>query len=290
MIRSFAAASAVSLLAACGPSSPAFEIDNPTDAPVQVTIDGKTLEVAAGASTALELDAGPHTLATARTGEVRISVCGAERGTLINPTLSDYVLAREIYVADASKLRNFGAVTATVQLGDATYEGPFEQVTGLFIDRTWDFGVREAFPGQQTVARIPENGGKISTKLFTPQAFIDYVETADDRQGAFAQRHPGGDVQPARALETAPAELPPLPPAFEPHSAPLRESYAQRLQVQDAADCEAVRKRSHEALMAITGATAMLHVDQSPEDNQAYNDVIHRYGRLMGAGALVLPR
>ncbi|MEN5118421.1 hypothetical protein ABE488_13970 [Luteimonas sp. TWI662] len=290
MIRSFATASAVLLLAACSPSTPSFEIDNPTDAPVQVTIDGKTHEVAPGASAALELDAGPHTLRAERTGEVRISVCGAERGTLINPTLSDYVLAREIYVADASKLRNFGAAIATVELGDAVYEGPFEQYTGLFIDRSWDFGVREAFPKQQTVARIPENGGKISTKLFTPQAFIDYIEDASDRQGEFARLHPGGYTQPARALETAPAELPPLPQAFEPHAAPLRQAYAQRLQVNDAADCEAVRKRSHEALMAVTGATAMLHVDQSPQDNQAYNDFIDLYGRLMGAGALVLPR
>ena len=85
-------------------------------------------------------------------GDVRFIVYIDGRGGLINPTLSEYVIAREVYVTDESKLKNFGVGNHGIELGGVNFEGPFEKSHALFIDKTWTYGVREPFPKEKVVA------------------------------------------------------------------------------------------------------------------------------------------
>jgi len=124
-------------LAACSPSKIEFQIDNPTDAPLALSIDGQDVPVAAHGSRPISLAIGEHRLHTDALGDVRFIVYVDGRGGLINPTLSEYVIAREVYVTDESKLKNFGVGNNGIELGGVSFEGPFEKRHDLFIDKTW---------------------------------------------------------------------------------------------------------------------------------------------------------
>ncbi|HDS0951528.1 TPA: hypothetical protein QDZ34_004119 [Stenotrophomonas maltophilia] len=275
-------------LAACS-SKIDFEIDNPTDAPLAISIDGKDLPVAAHASRPVSLAPGEHRLHTDRLGDVRFIVYERGRGGLINPTLSEYVTAREIYVTGEDKLKNFGTSGLGIEVGGVEFKGPFDKFHGLFIDKTWNFGVREPFPQEQIVAHVDSSGGKISTKIFTAPDFITYVEEGMGEPGAFTREQPAGYVAPVYTLEPAPATLPALDPAFEAHAGPMRDLYARWLKATTAAEQKALRKEDFQASMAFTQATATLGSTLPVAANQAYNDFVTVRSTEMARSALVLP-
>lgn len=275
-------------LAACS-SKVDFEIDNPTATPLAISIDGKDLPVAPNASRPVSLAPGEHTLHTERLGDVRFNVYVDSRGGLINPTLSEYVTAREIYVTGEDKLKNFGASGLGIEIGGVAFKGPFDKFHGLFIDKTWNFGVREPFPQEQIVAHVDSSGGKISTKIFTAPDFITYVEEGMGEPGAFKREQPAGYVAPVYTLEPAPAALPALDPAFEAHAGPLRDLYARWLKASTAAEQKALRKEDFQASMAFTQATATLGSKLPVAANQAYNDFVTLRSTEMARSAVVLP-
>lgn len=266
-----------------------FLVDNPGATPLTLSIDGKDIAVAANASTPVELSPGEHRLRSDRLGEVRFIVYARGKGGLINPTLSDYVIASEVYVTDESKLKNFGPAHRRIDLDGVQIEGPFEQTHALFIDKSWTFGVREPFPEVQTVAHVDSSGGRINTKIFTAADFIAYVEQNSGEPGAYARQKPGGYVQPAHALETAPAQLPPLHPDYEAHAAAMRDTYARYLKATRADQQLALQKEAMQAQIDFTNATVMLAHKLPTEANEAYNDFVHTRGRLMGSSVLVVP-
>lgn len=275
-------------LSACS-SKVDFEIDNPTNAPLAISIDGKDLPVAANASRAVSLAPGKHRLHSERLGEVRFIVYADGRGGLINPTLSEYVTAREIYVTGEDKLKNFGSSGLGMELGGVQFKGPYEKHHGLFIDKSWNFGVRQPFPEEQIVAHVDASGGKISTKVFTAPDFIDYVEQSMGEPGAFKREQPAGYIAPAHSLEPAPSTLPALDPAFEAHAGPMRDLYARWLKASTASEQKALRKEDFKASMAFTQATMTLGAKLPVAANEAYNDFVTTRSTLMAQSALVLP-
>ncbi|WP_367381810.1 hypothetical protein [Stenotrophomonas cyclobalanopsidis] len=279
---------AVMALAACS-SKVDFEIDNPTATPLAISIDGKDLPVAPNASRPVSLAPGEHTLHTERLGDVRFIVYVDSRGGLINPTLSEYVTAREIYVTGEDKLKNFGASGLGIEIGGVAFKGPFDKFHGLFIDKTWNFGVREPFPQEQIVAHVDSSGGKISTKIFTAPDFITYVEEGMGEPGAFKREQPAGYLAPVYTLQPAPASLPALDPAFEAHAGPLRDLYARWLKASTSAEQKALRKEDFQASMAFTQATATLGSKLPVAANQAYNDFVTARSTEMARSAVVLP-
>lgn len=279
---------AVMALAACS-SKVDFEIDNPTATPLAISIDGKDLPVAPNASRPVSLAPGEHTLHTERLGDVRFIVYVDSRGGLINPTLSEYVTAREIYVTGEDKLKNFGASGLGIEIGGVAFKGPFDKFHGLFIDKTWNFGVREPFPQEQIVAHVDSSGGRISTKIFTAPDFITYVEEGMGEPGAFKREQPAGYVAPVYTLEPAPASLPALDPVFEAHAGPLRDLYARWLKASTSAEQKALRKEDFQASMAFTQATATLGSKLPVAANQAYNDFVTVRSTEMARSAVVLP-
>ncbi|MCW0402600.1 hypothetical protein [Xanthomonas sacchari] len=282
----FAAALA---LAACSSSKVDFQIDNPTAAPLSITLDGKTLQVPAQQAQPVTLAAGEHHLRSERLGDVRFIVYADTRGGLINPTLSEYVTANAIYLTGPDKAKNFGSINARIELNGVTFEGPFKQTHDLFIDKDWTFGVREPFPDEQVVAHVDASGGKIDRKIFTAPDFIAYVETGMGQPGAFERARPGRYVTPRFALEKAPATLPPLDPAYEAHAGALRALYARHLRATSADAQRALRKEAFQAQMAFTTATATLGASLPPSANEAYNTFVHAFGELTGRSALVVP-
>ncbi|WP_369937508.1 hypothetical protein [Xanthomonas tesorieronis] len=274
------------LLGGCGEAKQRFVVDNPTAAPLRIVVDDQAYDVAADASTALDLAPGAHRLRTAALGEVPFIVYAGGKGGLINPTLSDYVIGREIYVTDASKLKNFGTVEDTLTLQGVTVRGPFEARHALFIGKQWDYGLREAFP-ERTVAYVADRGGNIKSKLFGPAEFIAYYEAVSGQPGYFAQHRAPGWQPPPRASEIAPAALPPLAPAFEAHAAPLRQLHARYLRASDPAQQRQLQKDYFQAMLQFTAATATLGADLGPEANQARNDFVLQLGQTFGSPALI---
>ncbi|WP_369038450.1 hypothetical protein [Stenotrophomonas maltophilia] len=274
-------------LAACS-SKVDFEIDNPTDTPLAISIDGKDMPVAAKASRPVSLAPGEHRLHTDALGDVRFIVYADSRGGLINPTLSEYITAREIYVTGEDKLKNFGVSGLGIDVGGVEFKGPFDKFHGLFIDKTWNFGVREPFPDEQVVAHVDSTGGRISTKIFTAPEFITYIEAGMGEPGAYKREQPAGYVAPRYTLQPAPA-LPALDPAFEAHAGQVRDIYARWLKATTASEQKALRKEDVQAQMAFTRATMTLGAKLPVAANQAYNDFVTIRSTEMARSALVLP-
>ncbi len=288
MKRLFAPFLFAALLAGCQSPSQEFLIDNPTDAALTLSIDGTDYQVPAHNAVPVTLPPGEHTLRSARLGEVRVIVYADRKAGLINPTLSDYVLANEIYVTGEDKLKNFGAINARIDLDGVTFEGPFSKTHDLFIDKTWTFGVREPFPEVQTVAHVSDNGGRISTKIFTPTDFIAYVEQGMGEPGAYQRENPKGFQQATHTLETAPQQLPALAPAFEQHAGPLRSLYARHLQATSADTQKALDKEAFNAQMAFTSATAQAMGQNMGKAMEGYNQFVSDFGQLRGRSALIV--
>ena len=175
-----------------------------------------------------------------------------------------------------------------IELGGVEFKGPFEKHHGLFIDKTWNFGVREPFPEEQVVAHVDSTGGRISTKIFTAPEFITYIEASMGEPGAYKREQPAGYVAPAYTLEPAPA-LPALDPAFEAHAGPMRDIYARWLKATTASEQKALRKEDFQAQMAFTQATMTLGAKLPVAANQAYNDFVTIRSTEMARSALVLP-
>lgn len=275
------------LLVGCGESLD-YSIDNPTDSAISLEIDGTRHEIPAHTAKDVSLAPGEHSLRSDTLGELKVIVYVGREGGLINPTLSDYVIANEIYVSDASKLKNFGAMRNTIQLEGVPFEGAFQQSHALFIDKAWRFGVQENFPDSVT-EHVPDNGGNIFSKIFTAKDFIAYYEQRNEVPGYFEQNRPTpAPTALPRKAEPAPA-LPTLSAEYKPHSRGLREVHGQYLKATDASEQKALQKAYFDAQMAYTQATALLGSKASPEANQQANLFVLTLGQVMGASALVAP-
>lgn len=270
------------LLSACGESSQTFVLDNPTDAPITLSLDGQKHEIPANNSSELELAPGAHTLSNEKLGEVRFIVYAGGKGALINPTLSDYIIANQVYVTDDSKLSNFGQLKNKVALDGVEFIGPFWQSHDLFIANAWDFGPREAFPETMEVRHVPKEGGNFYSKLFTAQEFIDYYESEYGASGYFSSQRPNGFVQPLHTLERPSSTLPKLHPEYEAHSGPIRDIYARYLKATDPKEQRQLQKALGDAMNAFSDATSTVKPSKLPmEANQTHSDFVHGvYGAI----------
>ncbi|MDL5595900.1 hypothetical protein QS468_24500 [Bacillus subtilis] len=270
------------LLSACGESSQTFLLDNPTNAPITLSLDGQTHEIPANTSSELKLAPGAHELRNEKLGEVRFIVYAGGKGALINPTLSDYIIANQIYVTDESKLSSFGQLKNKVALDGVEFIGPFWQSHDLFIANAWNFGPREAFPETMELSHVPTDGGKFYSKLFTAQEFIDYYESEYGASGYFSSQRPDGFVQPPHSLERPSSTLPEMHPEFEAHSGPLRDIYARYLKATDPKEQRQLQKAFGDAMNAFSSATSTVASSKLPmEANQIHSDFVKSvYGAI----------
>ena len=280
----FAILLAVLAIAGCSGGSLDFSIDNPTDAPISLTIDDTHYDVPAHQAKDISLAPGEHRMESSSTGKIKFIVYAGGEGALINPTLSDYVIADKIYLADPSKRTNFGAVNETIQLQGVAFQGPFALRNALFIEKKWRFGVHQPFPHELT-GYDPGTGGNIFSKIFATADFVPYYEEAYGKPGYFQQHHPVAETAPRH-----PAGPPALPvfdsPEMQQASAPLRDLLTQYLHATDASEQARLKAKSFDLVVAFVHYYAEKGMSFRNE-GQKYNDFMLLHGELLSASAIV---
>ena len=161
-----------------------FTIDNPTAEPVVVNIDDQTYSLAPNSEQAIELAAGPHTIESPAIGKQRFMVYSImEEGSLINPTLSDYVMVTERYFTEERLNSGHNLTThysKKIILDGVPFDGELDHFNDLFIDTKWRYGPREELPNE-VYERDTTMDNTVRTKLFTRDDFVQYVESTENK-------------------------------------------------------------------------------------------------------------
>ncbi len=144
------------------------------------------------------------------------------RGGLINPTLSEYVIAREVYVTD-EQAEEFRRRQQRDRTGRGQLRRSLRDAPRPVHRQDLDLRRARAVPEGKVVAHVDSSGDQIVAKVFLTPDFITYVEEGMGEPGAFKRQQPAGYVAPAFSLGR-PRPAPALDPAFEAHAAPLRGS------------------------------------------------------------------
>ncbi|WNL44416.1 hypothetical protein RKE25_13355 [Dyella sp. BiH032] len=278
--------SAFLALTGCTSSNVDFSIDNPTEAPLKLQIDGTAYEIPAHQAKELTLKAGGHTLDAPATGTVKFNVYAERKGALINPTLSDYVIVSATYVTEASKAKNFmPAGGGPFQLDGVEFHGPFELADSLFIEKDWRFGVTEPFPDSLT-GYDAGNGGNIFRKIFTAPDFVAYFEKQTGQPGFFEKNRQHAAAAPHKPVPPAP--LPAFTdPGLQNASLKLRDLYERYQHATDPAEQQRLQSEHHQLTMDFVTAYASRGAKLPSSDNETYNVFIRRSGAIMGQSALV---
>lgn len=278
---------AASLIAGCSSSKVPFTVDNPTRATLQVTIDEKVLSLAPRSGVDLKLAPGRHTLTSALTGVVPFMVYAGYRGGVINPTLSTYVLFNQVFALDEKEAKRFQPHQQTIELEGVEFTGTIAKREGLFLERDWRYGPREALP--ETIVVPQGSQGNIHGKLFALEDFVAYDEAETGEEGRFeAERRPSPPVK----FVAEPARVPPPtgPAEWDAILAPLRVLAQRRLEVATAEAQAALQKEYVKVMMSVplaAGATyGPLKVDEVKRRQQDLSDLM----ALFAPSALVLAK
>ncbi len=171
-----------------------FEIDNPTDAPVTLSIDAQAHVIPPHTAVPISLEPGQYRLQSEKIGTVRMVVYAGGIGGLINPTLGEYVIVTEQYVTSKT---NSGGLASKVELNDVVIDGPYVKATGLFIPRRWDIGLLGELPSV-VMSNSPDTSSDYRTKLYNVPGFFEYLDAEDDLRAAFG---PEGYQTPEATVE-----------------------------------------------------------------------------------------
>ena len=277
---------ALALIAGCSSNSIDFSIDNPTDAPLKLQIDGTAYDIPAHQAKDITLKAGEHSMDAPATGKIKFIVYTRRKGALLNASLSDYVIVSETYVTDASKLKNFApAGGGPFELDGVKFNGPFELANGLFIENAWRFGVREPFPNSLR-GYDPGNGGNIFRKIFTAPDFVAYYEQQSGQSGFFEKnrlRNPAAP-KPLMAAQALPVFA---DTKTQEASLKLRQLYQDYLHATDPAEQKRLQDEYSKLIIDFTMATATLASSRPVEENVKQNEFVERIGVAMGKSAQV---
>ncbi|MFT4247598.1 MAG: hypothetical protein QM581_06110 [Pseudomonas sp.] len=209
------------LLTACSATPKTFEIDNPTGAAVTLRIDGTEHRVPAGGSVALELDTGAHTLHSEALGDINFLVSSRDRGGLINPTRSAYVIASSTSPSHEPVVSRFDDTQPGATLDGTLYAGPYRVSNEPIIARSWRAGVHDAPPG----GRVAADEALADAKIFAARDFVDYYHEVVEGPGTFAYVIDPAMPSPTYLTALQDAGLPSLSPLFGQHAGELRSIY-----------------------------------------------------------------
>ncbi|HEL2979184.1 TPA: hypothetical protein UMB92_002037 [Stenotrophomonas maltophilia] len=273
---------AVLLSAGCSRSAVDFEIDNPTDAPLTLSIDDQQHVIAPHTAVPISLEPGQYRLQSGKIGNVRMVVYAGGIGGLINPTLGEYVIVTEQYVTSKT---NSGGLVSKVELNDVEIEGPYVKATGLLIPRRWDVGLLGELPSM-VVSNSPDTSSDYRTKLYNVPGFFAYLDAEDDLRAAFG---PDGYKAPDAKVEFTPATLPELPAAFEDKGKPMRDLYAQYLAASDAGEQKRLKKASLKLWQDFVTAQGKLNGKIPVPDGVKATKFSSQFFDLWAQPAVILP-
>jgi hypothetical protein len=285
MYKSLAVIFFVVAVSGCSKDSVDFSIDNPTLAPISLTIDGTAYEVQPRAARDVSLRAGRHSMESATTGKLEFVVYAGSRGGLINPTFSPYIIVNEVYATNATTAQGFRPGEQTIQLDGVDFKGPYVLRDALFIDKAWSFGVHEDFAKEIRVG--PDSKGNIQGKVFAKDDFIRYIETAQGKSGLSAKSRKAAPP-PQRRLP----QDPPLPTfadaELEAKATPLKDLYRSYRQAGTADEQVALQKSYVPAVQELLRVYATKAGKAPREENEKYNELLTRVGEALGRSAWVV--
>lgn len=172
-----------------------FQLDNPTENVVHVTIDSTAYQLQPDRSERVALTVGMHTIALPDGQSVKFNVYDKSKGGIINPTKSTYVLFTQVYATNEKTARHFITQKNKIYIDGVYYEGPLSTITDLFIDKNYvnyTYGLREALP--KRISGSSDRNGDFRSKIFTKKEFITFYEEDAGTQGFHEQHKVAGAV------------------------------------------------------------------------------------------------
>lgn len=203
-ISKFLIAALVVIMSACDGVGPGWEylVDNPLSNDITINIDGKDYVIPAKTTETVKLKQGKHTLSYDGSSVNFVTKVNSNKSaTLMNPTLSNYMLHANIYIKEGSRhngeklyqqnTREYNSDMGIVRL-------PVKVVNDLFMDKThhhWSFFLDQ------------EAKEKVSSTAPSKQVVFRKLYRQDDYMNEFAEELPSGVVFPvnSKALSEQPA-------------------------------------------------------------------------------------
>ncbi|MBU2994884.1 hypothetical protein KO500_00465 [Cellulophaga baltica] len=159
------------LSVSCGSGSVDLAIDNPTTEPVIIRVDSLEVEIPAEQVVWVEMGKGNHSLTLKNDSIVNFNFVSDVY--MVNPTLTEYLMAGEYYGNNNSYAMYQMANTNTVEFLGIELEGDYAIVKDLINPITWDYGPRETLP--ETIQMESGASYEVLQKLFSPIEFIKLV-------------------------------------------------------------------------------------------------------------------
>ncbi len=132
------------LMYSCG-NQVDLAIDNPTEFPVEVTVDTLRVEVPAKEVVWVEMGKGEHKITLANDSVVSFNF--TERMYMVNPTLTEYLVTEQYYGSAAYQNTYTGLLpNKKVTFLGNEFEGRYQVIGDVINKVTWDYGPRESLP------------------------------------------------------------------------------------------------------------------------------------------------
>ncbi|MEC5145999.1 hypothetical protein [Chitinophaga sp. 212800010-3] len=167
MKKALLAVSIVVSLYACD-TGKKYYIDNPTNAPLKVVLDGANIDVAPKEYKRVQIKPGAHQVSVAGGPQRSFTIGENEfgKGGMINPLGAKYVVWAESYTAKGapSTAPNF-----TIEWNGQKIQGPFTIDSSIYMINNWWYDVVTPFPKS---VEVPSNSASARvTKIFRPDDF-----------------------------------------------------------------------------------------------------------------------
>ncbi|NDV68010.1 hypothetical protein [Dysgonomonas sp. 25] len=180
-----------------------YLVDNPLDKDIVINIDDKDYTIPADSSRTIKLSKGKHTLTYDGSSVNFVTkVSGNKSVTIMNPTLSNYMLHAYIYVKKNYNIKGTDDIYAENSHEYKSDVGavmlPVKVVNSLFIEKNhhqWSFGLNQ------------EAKTEVGTSYPGRYHVFHKIYREEDYRNAFAEELPPGIVFPANAKKLN--ELPP---------------------------------------------------------------------------------
>jgi hypothetical protein len=163
----------------CGPN---VVLDNPRDEAVTFTFDKETsYKLGPGESGEIKLDPGDHHVKIVGRGDTLFgdTTFTMREGGVVHSGGSSYLIWRQLYglQTDRATLLN----EAWVEIDSARAFGDFKVYppAGLFIEKSWDYGLAEKLPEARTL--MVTSDFVVESKVFRTQDFIDAYRAIKDK-------------------------------------------------------------------------------------------------------------
>ncbi len=161
-----------------------YFIDNPTNAPLKLVLDGQNIELSAHEYKQVDIKGGSHQLAVAGGAQRSFTIdeTQSQKGGMINPLAATYVIWTENY----GEKNSYNPLSHTIKWNGEDITGPFKVDSSVYIPNGWSFDVVTPFPKSVQVSNNASSAWK--AKIFRAEDFTK--EYNEYYKGGGAQQEP----------------------------------------------------------------------------------------------------